>query len=123
MLKSRCRYEELGEKPTKYFLNLENRNYQEKVIQYLIDENGEEVYETKDILEVQKNYYKNLYKEEIEIDDTPIEAIIGTNPKQLSQKESDELEGELTYKELAEALKSMKNSKSPGNDGSTIEFF
>ena len=54
MLRSRCRYEELGEKPTKYFLNLENRNYQEKVIQYLIDENGEEIYETKDILEVQK---------------------------------------------------------------------
>ena len=76
-----------------------------------------------DILEVQKNYYKNLYKEEIEIDDTPIEAIIGTNPKQLSPKESDELEGELKYKELAEALKSMKNSKSPGNDGFTVEFF
>ena len=123
MLRSRCRYEELGEKPTKYFLNLENRNYQEKVIQYLIDENGEEVYGTKDILEVQKNYYKNLYKEAIEIDDTPIEAIIGTNPKQLSQKEADDLEGELTYKELAEALKSMKNSKSPGNDGFTVEFF
>ena len=39
MLRSRCRYEDLGEKPTKYFLNLESRNYQDKVINHLIDEN------------------------------------------------------------------------------------
>ena len=78
------------------------------------------MYGTKDILEVPKNYYKNLYKEAIEIDDTPIEAITGTNPKQLSQKEADDLEGELAYKELAETLKSMKNSKGPGNDGFTV---
>ena len=81
------------------------------------------MYGTKDILEVQKNYYKNLHKEAIEIDDTPTEAIIGTNPKQLSQKEADDSEGELTYKELAEAFKSMKISKSPGSDGFTVEFF
>ena len=58
MLRSRCRYEDLGEKPAKYFLSLENRNYQDKVIQHLIDEKGEEVNKTMDILEVQKNYYK-----------------------------------------------------------------
>ena len=40
MLRSRCRYEDLGENPTKYLLNLENRNYQDKVINHLIDENG-----------------------------------------------------------------------------------
>ena len=33
------------------------------------------------------------------------------------------LEGEITYTELAHALQSMKNSKSPGNDGFTVEFF
>ena len=43
MLRSRCRYEVSGENPTKYFINLENRNHQDKVIQHLIDENGEEV--------------------------------------------------------------------------------
>ena len=40
MLWSRCRYEELGKKPTKYFLNLENIYYKDKVIQHLVDENG-----------------------------------------------------------------------------------
>ena len=36
------------------FLNLESRNYQEKVINNLIDENGEEIYTTQDILETKK---------------------------------------------------------------------
>ena len=36
MLRSRSRYEELGEKPTHYFFNLEKRNYTSKVIQKLI---------------------------------------------------------------------------------------
>ena len=54
MFRSRCRYEDLGEKPTKYFLSLENRNYQDKVIQHLVDENGEEVDKTKDIRSSEK---------------------------------------------------------------------
>ena len=32
MMRSRCRYEELGEKPTSYFLNLEKLNFTNKVI-------------------------------------------------------------------------------------------
>ena len=88
MLRSRCRYEDLGGKPTKYFINLENRNYQDKVIQQLIDENGKEVNETKDILEVQKNYYKNLYTEVLQIDDTPIKEILGDNENQLNDNEA-----------------------------------
>ena len=39
MLRSRCRYEELGEIPSGYFLNLENRNFMDKVITKLVDIN------------------------------------------------------------------------------------
>ena len=123
MLRSRCRYEDLGENPTKYFLNLESRNYQDKVINHLIDENGDEVYTTKDILDTQKRYYKNLYAEKIQVDDTPIKEMIGNNENQLNDDEAQMLEGEITHEELTTALKNMKNSKSPGNDGFTAEFF
>ena len=61
ILRSRCRYEDLGEKPSSYFLKLENRNYTDKVMSKLIDENNEELTDTKDILDFQKQYYKNLY--------------------------------------------------------------
>ena len=46
MLQSRSRYEDLGEKPTRYFFNLEKRNYTSKVIHKLIDEDGDEFTET-----------------------------------------------------------------------------
>ena len=89
----------------------------------LIDENGEEIYTTQDILETQKKYYKNLYDEKIQIDETPICELIGENENKLNNEEVQSLEGELTYEELTLALKNMKNSKSPGNDGFTAEFF
>ena len=40
MLRSKCRYKELGEKTSGYFLNLENRHFMDKVITKLIDVNG-----------------------------------------------------------------------------------
>ena len=41
----------------------------------------------------------------------------------MSDSDSLKLEGEITYNEIAHALKNMKNEKSPGNDGFTAEFF
>ena len=123
ILRSRCRYEDLGEKPSSYFLKLENRNYTDKVMSKLIDENNEELTDTKDILDFQKQYYKNLYTDQIKVDDANIKDKIGDNEAKLSENDSKLLEGEITYQELSLALKNMKNSKSPGSDGFTAEFF
>ena len=49
--------------------------------------------------------------------------MIGNNENQLNDDGAQMLEGEITYEELTTALKNMKNSKSPGNDGFTTEFF
>ena len=54
---------------------------------------------------------------------TPIKEMIGNNENQLNDDEAQMLEGEITYEELTTALKNMKHSKSPGNDGFTTEFF
>ena len=123
MLRSRCRFEELGEKPSGYFLNLENRNFMDKVINKLVDINGDEYNNSADILNLQKQYYHDLYKDEIRIDDVTINDLIGENSCKLDNEESNNLEGEITYEELGNALKNMKNSKSPGMDGFTAEFF
>ena len=42
MLPSWSQYEDLGEKPSSYFFDLENRNYNNKVMNKLVNENGEE---------------------------------------------------------------------------------
>ena len=52
-----------------------------------------------------------------------LETILGENQSKLSDQDANILEGEIKYPELAEALKNMKNSKTPGNDGFTAEFF
>ena len=49
MLRSRSRYEDLGEKPSNDFFNLEKRNYNNRVMNNLVNEKGDEFYATKDI--------------------------------------------------------------------------
>ena len=123
MLRSRRRYQDLGEKPSRNFLSLENRNFINKAMTKFIDEDGSEYCESKDILKCQQKFYEILYSESDKIDEDSLESIIGENNMKLSDVEAEKLEGEITLKELSEALKNMKNEKSPGLDGVTVEFF
>ena len=61
--------------------------------------NGEEIYETKEILDL--------------VEDIPTLAV----------QEKTSLEGEITLDEASVALKNMKNNKSPGSGGFTVESF
>ena len=45
------------------------------------------------------------------------------NTPKLQDNDIERCEGKLTLKECWEALNSMKNNKSPGNDGFTKEFY
>ena len=123
MLRSRCRYEDLGEKPSSYFFNLEKRNFTNKVITKIIESDGHESLSTEEILNSQKTYFRNLYRDNNIIENESVETLIGENPLKLTENEADLLEGDIKYSELAEALKNMKNSKTPGSDGFTAEFF
>ena len=60
-IRTRARWIEEGEKPTKYFCSLESRQYRSKRIPKLYNEGGSIVSDTKDILEKQVNFYSNLY--------------------------------------------------------------
>ena len=77
----------------------------------LIDEDGSEYYDTKDVLNCQRRLYEKLYSDPNNIDDNSIESITGENTMKLSNDESELLEGEITQRELSEALKNMKNEK------------
>ena len=123
IIRSRSRYEDLGEKPSSYFFGLEKKNYTNKVITKIIENDGHECTTTNEILNSQKTYYKTLYSEKNVTNDNPIALAIGENHIKLSENESESLEGDIKYSELAEALKNMKNSKTPGSDGFPAEFF
>ena len=83
--------------------------------------NGEEIYETKDIIKKVKMFYERLYSDR-QLEDYEILDLVEDIPT-LTVQEKTSLEEKITLDEASIALKNMKNNKSPGSDGFTIEFF
>ena len=110
-----------GEKPTRYFCNLENRNFIDKSVSFLEMPSGEIIDDQKGILREVEMFYSSLYSQK-EVRDVDISTIIDEAPK-LNETDIDLLESEITIQEIASALKNMNNNKSPGPDGFTVEFF
>ena len=120
-VRSRVRWVNEGEKVSRYFCNLENRHYVNKAMTFLESADGERLHTQKDILYEVKTFYEELYSHR-EVQDIDLHNILHDVPI-LSQEQSDSLEGALTYEEALKVLKGMKNFKSPGSDGFTVEFF
>lgn len=112
IIKSRLKWAEEGEKPTRYICNLESRNYVNKVIPKVVKDDGTAVTKQKEILEEVKHFYKTLYKNQINIQDNEIQMLLQSlsqYPK-LSVEETNLLNGELTEQEILFVLKKMKNN-------------
>jgi len=127
MMRSKSKYYEAGEKPTKYFCNLERRNYVAKTMSHLVVDNTV-ITEHQEILNQQKLYYQNLYAtKRASIDNSNnifSEFFLKTeNIKKLSKAQSAQCEGLITLAEVKQVLKGMANCKSPGSDGFTAEFY
>ena len=121
ILRSKARWAAQGEKVTKYFCNLEKRHFVSKQMYKLIDKDGIEIKDTKEMVEETKKFYEKLYEKKM-VNDINIEEL-ATNVPKLDKEKSDTLEGFISYEEASEALKNMKNGKSPGTDGMTVDFF
>jgi hypothetical protein len=119
MVRSKADWTEFGEKNTKYFLNLEKRNYKNKCITKLIDENGSEINNSEKILEYEAEYYKKLYtlpamnntynKPNIKLD-----FLEDTTPK-INQEHMELCDQQLDIEDIGIALKELQNGKSPWN--------
>ena len=121
MLRSKTRWTEKGEKPTKYFFNLEKRNYSRKKIAELELPNGKQLHKTDEIMKEIENFYKDLYTSNGEIEDDRFANFV-QNLDKLQDLEKEELEGEITLEEC-KVLKTLSSGKSPGEDGFTWEFY
>ena len=60
IFRSRTKWIEDGEKPTKYFFNLEKQNYEKKIITQLKTTDGEIISDMTKINKEIENYYKNF---------------------------------------------------------------
>ena len=120
-IRSKVNWLNSGEKPTRYFFNLENRNFVNRSVSFLEKVNGDIIEDQKEILSEVVSFYNTLYAQK-DVNDIVIEEIIPNRPT-LTQEDSISLEGKITYNEAASVLKNMKNNKSPGPDGFSSEFF
>ena len=121
--RSRARWFEEGEKSSKYFLNLEKRNYISKLIPCLRLDNGEVVQSQFKILETLQQHYGRMFCSHDYGDNDPGEFLDSIQLKELSDTEIKRMKEPLTLDKVSRALFDMKNNKSPGIDGFPAEFY
>ena len=120
------RWAEYGEENSKYFLNLEKRNYNSKYIKKVIKTNGTEISEPSQILQEQLEFYTNFYKSRFsgqpnfDVLDT---FLSNKNIPKLNEVDKQKCDDGLTLEDLTDAINNMALDKSPGADGFTKNFY
>ena len=83
--------------------------------------------EITDEIEINKQisfFYESLFKENLSFSERNLKHYLDNiSIPLLSEEKKNSCEGETTEEEILKALKSMKNNKSPGNDGISKEFY
>ena len=120
IIRSRVKWFEEGERSTKYFLNLEKRNYVSKLIPCLLSDQGKMIHNQSEILTVLHRHFTEVFRDD---EDDHIDFLNSIELKQLSSVDFDEMKKPLTLDEVGRALHAMKNNKSPGSDGFPAEFY
>jgi hypothetical protein len=102
IMRSRAKWTDEEEKPSKYFLNLENGHYANKIIPTLIKNEGNvsEITNQKEILTEIENFYKDLYEKKDENIYFDFKDILdNTEVKKLNDIQRDSVEGAISYTE------------------------
>ena len=122
LIRSKTRWIEHGEKPSKYFLNMEKRNCVNKTMSCVIKDDSTELKSSKDILLEAGHFYKKLYSVSDTNNNIDLQSIFKSSDSP-SNTTRDNLEGPLSHQEILNVLKETKNGKSPGSDGFSFEFY
>ena len=106
LLRSRAQRVEEDEKPSRYFLNLEKKKFEEKLISHLKTDNDNDLYDVSEIKDEVYKFYKELYRtRDCNLTDLDLSKDLISNSNILSDKEAQGLEGPLTFSEAYHALK------------------
>ena len=127
IVRSRALWNEYGEKNSKYFLNLEKRNFKDKCIIKLQNDSGEFIYDHHAILQEEKNFFRKLFTSsnpsKLESYESYNAFFRSENIPKLSETAKNKCDNVISLAECAQALKDMKNGKSPGTDGFGCEWY
>ena len=123
-IRSRVKWMEDGEKNTNYFLSLEKKNGEKKLITQLkIRDKKKVVTDQQHILREVKRFYEELYRSN-GLDPKHVhDYVFSQEIKELSHDEKQKCEGLMNLFECQKAVFSMKRNKAPGMDGLPVEFY
>ena len=117
----RCkiRWYEGGEKASKYFCNLEKRNFSRKTMQKVQLSDGTISQNPDVILDQQERFYTKLYKS----DESVNFVLENTSGVVIPQHMATKLDQAISASELYDALMTLKEGKTPGCDGIPLEVY
>jgi hypothetical protein len=105
IIRSKAKWYEEGEKCTKYFMNLEKRNVNRKIITNLVDNEGKKVTSDDDIIKMQMEFYQGLYKIKGQTSESMFDNYVkDMNVQRLSEEDKDLCEILLTNDGCVKAL-------------------
>ena len=119
-IRAKINYQMHGEKPSKYYLNLEKSNYNRRCISRLQNSQDKIVSSNEEILREIREFYKKLYTTKGEADLGYLDTV--DIPK-ISDEVRTKLDLPITMSEISAALKQLKNDTSPGTDGLQPNFY
>ena len=108
-----------SERNTRYFYNLERNKYNSKTCAAVFNKEGHLVVKPEKVLEVQREFYTELYTADGTIHFALPNLVEETVPEDDIARE----ENTFSIEELSSALRQLKNGSCPGSDGLPTEFY
>lgn len=122
LIRSRAEWLEDGERPTRYFFQLQSSNAKKNHVSSIYDSSGVEVFSQEEIEQAHVDFYSSLFSNE-PIDFDSQDDLLSSLSRQLLPHQSSLCEGAMTIDEISFAVKNMNTNKSPGPDGLSVEFY
>ena len=119
VIRSRARWECNADRPSKYFLNLEKKNFIQKTIYRLKTDKGQIITDPKLILKEQEDFYTKLYSTTGNVD---VGYISNLEAPKITENQRKILDANISMEELKRALFNLACGKSPGCDGLPADF-
>ena len=121
-IRSRVQFIESYEKPTRFFLRTERQHIKNRTITELRIQDRS-ITDSPSIIEACRQFYQDLYTEEPVSQEAVNDFLYNINLPRVPPDLYEQCEGDLTFEEALDAIKLMKNGKTPGSDGLPAEFY
>ena len=121
-VRSRAKWLEEGEKPTRYFFRLERERVERSTVTSILNLDEVEVFTRAEIEQAHVQFYSNLFSPE-PIDPDCKQLLLSCFSRSLSDFDRDLCNADFSLQELTDSLNSLSLGKAPGPDGFSVEFY